>query len=312
MSMRTRAGKKISLTNYEELLAVPTIEGASDIPLDQLHEFKGHPFHVVDDEAMDELVESIKAKGVLSPAIARKRPEGGFELISGHRRTHAARRAGLDKIPVFVKDYSDDEAVCIMVDSNIQRERIPPSEKAFALKMKMDAMRKQGSRQDLTSRQNDGKLNSRTNKTSRQNGEKLTSGFVGQEFGMSSRQVDRYIRLTHLLPELLLLVDQEKIKVTNAVEISFLSVDVQKQVLAYIKNGHSLTKNIIMQLRNCDTDTTDSAEVDKILHGQTKPVEIRQIVLTNRELGKYFPNQVTEKEIKRQIIHLLDEWKARG
>lgn len=199
-----------------------------------------------------------------------------------------------------------------MVDSNIQRERILPSEKAFALKMKMDAMRKQGSRQDLTSRQNDGKLNSRTNKTSRQNGEKLTSGFVGQEFGMSSRQVDRYIRLTHLLPELLLLVDQEKIKVTNAVEISFLSVDVQKQVLAYIKNGHSLTKNIIMQLRNCDTDTTDSAEVDKILHGQTKPVEIRQIVLTNRELGKYFPNQVTEKEIKRQIIHLLDEWKARG
>ncbi len=312
MSMRTRAGKKIFLTNYEELLAVPTIEGASDIPLDQLHEFKGHPFHVVDDEAMDELVESIKAKGVLSPAIARKRPEGGFELISGHRRTHAARRAGLDKIPVFVKDYSDDEAVCIMVDSNIQRERILPSEKAFALKMKMDAMRKQGSRQDLTSRQNDGKLNSRTNKTSRQNGEKLTSGFVGQEFGMSSRQVDRYIRLTHLLPELLLLVDQEKIKVTNAVEISFLSVDVQKQVLAYIKNGHSLTKNIIMQLRNCDTDTTDSAEVDKILHGQTKPVEIRQIVLTNRELGKYFPNQVTEKEIKRQIIHLLDEWKARG
>lgn len=312
MSMRTRAWKKISLTNYEELLAVPTIEGASDIPLDQLHEFKGHPFHVVDDEAMDELVESIKAKGVLSPAIARKRPEGGFELISGHRRTHAARRAGLDKIPVFVKDYSDDEAVCIMVDSNIQRERILPSEKAFALKMKMDAMRKQGSRQDLTSRQNDGKLNSRTNKTSRQNGEKLTSGFVGQEFGMSSRQVDRYIRLTHLLPELLLLVDQEKIKVTNAVEISFLSVDVQKQVLAYIKNGHSLTKNIIMQLRNCDTDTTDSAEVDKILHGQTKPVEIRQIVLTNRELGKYFPNQVTEKEIKRQIIHLLDEWKARG
>ena len=239
MSMRTRAGKKISLTNYEELLAVPTIEGASDIPLDQLHEFKGHPFHVVDDEAMDELVESIKAKGVLSPAIARKRPEGGFELISGHRRTHAARRAGLDKIPVSVKDYSDDEAVCIMVDSNIQRERILPSEKAFALKMKMDAMRKQGSRQDLTSRQNDGKLNSRTNKTSRQNGEKLTSGFVGQEFGMSSRQVDRYIRLTHLLPELLLLVDQEKIKVTNAVEISFLSVDVQKQVLDYSVKGFS-------------------------------------------------------------------------
>lgn len=306
MSMRTRAGKKISLTNYEELLAVPTIEGASDIPLDQLHEFKGHPFHVVDDEAMDELVESIKTKGVLSPAIARKRPEGGFELISGHRRTHAARRAGLDKIPVFVKDYSDDEAVCIMVDSNIQRERILPSEKAFALKMKMDAMRHQGFRSDLTSDQNE------LRSTSDQNGPKLMSNQIGMMYGMSSSQVKRYIRLIHLLPELLSLVDQEKIKVTNAVEISFLSVDVQKQVLAYIKNGHSLTKNKIMQLRNCDTDTTDSAEVDKILHGQTKPVEIRQIVLTNRELGKYFPNQVTEKEIKRQIIHLLDEWKARG
>lgn len=312
MSMRTRAGKKISLTNYEELLAVPTIEGASDIPLDQLHEFKGHPFHVVDDEAMDELVESIKAKGVLSPAIARKRPEGGFELISGHRRTHAARRAGLDKIPVFVKDYSDDEAVCIMVDSNIQRERILPSEKAFALKMKMDAMRHQGFRSDLCSRQNGGELMKKTELTSRQNGRELTSKTVGQEFGMSSRQVDRYIRLTHLLPELLLLVDQEKIKVTNAVEISFLSVDVQKQVLDYIKNGHSLTKNKIMQLRNCDTDTPNSAKVDKILHGQAKSVEIRQIVLTNRELGKYFPEQVTEKEVKRQIIHLLDEWKARG
>ena len=248
MSMRTRAGKKISLTNYEELLAVPTIEGASDIPLDQLHEFKGHPFHVVDDEAMDELVESIKAKGVLSPAIARKRPEGGFELISGHRRTHAARRAGLDKIPVFVKDYSDDEAVCIMVDSNIQRERILPSEKAFALKMKMDAMRHQGFRSDLTSDQNE------LRSTSDQNGPKLMSNQIGL----------------------------------------------------------SLSKYNIMQLRNCDTDTTDSAVVDKILHGQTKPVEIRQIVLTNRELGKYFPNQVTEKEIKRQIIHLLDEWKARG
>lgn len=306
MSMRTRAGKKISLTNYEELLAVPTIEGASDIPLDQLHEFKGHPFHVVDDEAMDELVESIKAKGVLSPAIARKRPEGGFELISGHRRTHAARRAGLDKIPVFVKDYSDDEAVCIMVDSNIQRERILPSEKAFALKMKMDAMRHQGFRSDLTSDQNE------LRSTSDQNGPKLMSNQIGMMYGMSSSQVKRYIRLTHLLPELLLMVDQEKIKVTNAVEISFLSVDVQKQVLDYIKNGHSLTKNKIMQLRNCDTDTTDSAEVDKILHGQAKSVEIRQIVLTNRELGKYFPEQVTEKEVKRQIIQLLDEWKARG
>ena len=193
-----------------------------------------------------------------------------------------------------------------MVDSNIQRERILPSEKAFALKMKMDAMKHQGFRSDLISDQNDLKS------TLDQKGLKLTTDVIGKDYGMSSSQVKRYIRLTHLMPELLLLVDQEKIKVTNAVEISFLSVDVQKQVLDYIKNGHSLTKNKIMQLRNCDTDTTNSAEVDKILHGQTKPVEIRQIVLTNKELEKYFQEQVTEKEVKRQIIHLLDEWKARG
>lgn len=306
MSMRTRTGKKISLTNYEELLAVPTIEGASDIPLDQLHEFKGHPFRVVDDEAMDELVKSIQTMGVLTPAIARKRPEGGFELISGHRRTHAAKRAGLDKIPVFVKDYSDDEAVCIMVDSNVQREEILPSEKAFALKMKMDAMKHQGFRSDLISDQNEPKS------TSDQNGLKLTTDVIGKEYGMSSSQVKRYIRLTHLLPDLLELVDKGKIKLTNAVEVSFLSVDVQKQILAYIKDGNLLTKNKIMQLRDYDTGTTDINEVNKILNGQMKPATVRQVILNDKELSKYFPKQVTTEQIKKQIVWLLDDWKARG
>ena len=276
------------------------------VPLSQLHPHPQNPFAVRDDSAMQELKESVSQNGVLVPAIARPRAEGGYELIAGHRRKHACEQAGQDSMPVIVLNLNDDEAVIQLVDSNIQREDILPSERARAYKMKMDAMRHQGFRSDLTSDQNE------LRSTSDQNGPKLMSNQIGMMYGMSSSQVKRYIRLTHLLPELLSLVDQEKIKVTNAVEISFLSVDVQKQVLAYIKNGHSLTKNKIMQLRNCDTDTTDSAEVDKILHGQTKPVEIRQIVLTNRELGKYFPNQVTEKEIKRQIIHLLDEWKARG
>ena len=276
------------------------------VPLSQLHPHPQNPFAVRDDPAMQELKESVSQNGVLVPAIARPRAEGGYELIAGHRRKHACEQAGQDSMPVIVLNLNDDEAVIQLVDSNIQREDILPSERARAYKMKMDAMRHQGFRSDLTSDQNE------LRSTSDQNGPKLMSNQIGMMYGMSSSQVKRYIRLTHLLPELLSLVDQEKIKVTNAVEISFLSVDVQKQVLAYIKNGHSLTKNKIMQLRNCDTDTTDSAEVDKILHGQTKPVEIRQIVLTNRELGKYFPNQVTEKEIKRQIIHLLDEWKARG
>ena len=142
--MKTRSGKPVHLIGYEELLSVPTIAGASDIPLEQLHEFKNHPFHVVEDEAMMELVESIKTNGILSPAIARRRPEGGFELISGHRRKHAAKLAGLEKMPVFVKEMTDDEAVIVMVDANIQREEILPSERAFAFKMKMEAMKHQG------------------------------------------------------------------------------------------------------------------------------------------------------------------------
>ena len=190
--MKTRPGQKVKLTSYDELLAVPTIEGAMDIPLDQLHEFKNHPFHVVDDAAMDELVESIKKNGILSPAIARKRPEGGYELISGHRRKHAAELAGLEKMPVFVKELSDDEATIIMVDANIQREEILPSERAFAFKMKMEAMSHQGV-------------------TSDHNGPKLSTSKIGKENGMSGTQVKRYIRLTELIPELLELVDKKKI-----------------------------------------------------------------------------------------------------
>ena len=310
--MKNRSGEKIKLASIDELLGVVNEESAMEIEISKIHPFKNHPFKVLDDEKMQDLVESVKINGVLTPVLLRMDENEDYEMVSGHRRMHAAQLAGLTTIPAIVRELSDDDAIVAMVDANIQREELLPSEKAFAYKMKMDAMRKQGSRTDLTPRQNDEELADKTNQSSRQKGGKLTSSFVGQEFGMSSRQVDRYIRLTHLLPELLLLVDQEKIKVTNAVEISFLSVDVQKKVLDYIKNGHSLTKNKIMQLRNCDTDTTDSAEVDKILHGQAKSVEIRQIVLTNRELGKYFPEQVTEKEVKRQIIHLLDEWKARG
>ena len=155
--MKTRSGKPVHLIGYEELLSVPTIAGASDIPLEQLHEFKNHPFHVVEDEAMMELVESIKTNGILSPAIARRRPEGGFELISGHRRKHAAKLAGLEKMPVFVKEMTDDEAVIVMVDANIQREEILPSERAFAFKMKMEAMSHQGatSRHDAFSTNED-------------------------------------------------------------------------------------------------------------------------------------------------------------
>lgn len=198
--MKTRSGKPVHLIGYEELLSVPTIAGASDIPLEQLHEFKNHPFHVVEDEAMMELVESIKANGILSPAIARKRPEGGFELISGHRRRHAAKLAGLEKMPVFVKEMTDDEATIVMVDANIQREEILPSERAFAFKMKMEAMKHQG----VTSGHNVPKQKRTTSghNVPKLNDARHTAEMIGSEFGITGRQVKRYIRLTFLIPEL--------------------------------------------------------------------------------------------------------------
>ena len=289
--MKTRSGQKISLTSYEELLAVPTVDGASDIPLDQLHEFKNHPFHVVDDEAMAELVESIKKNGILTPAIARKRPEGGFELISGHRRRHAAKLAGLDKMPVFVKDLTDDEATIIMVDANIQREEILPSERAFAFKMKMEALSHQGV-------------------TSDHNGPKLTTNKIGQDNGMSGTQVKRYIRLTELLPELLALVDLKKITFVNAVEISYLNMDMQKIVYNYIKQGKSLSKDKIARLRkiNCDEESNYLEEANEILYEVTGVVKQVYFSLTETQIASYFPKGYKKQQMEDVILTLLDQW----
>lgn len=289
--MRTRSGQKISLTSYEELLAVPTVDGASDIPLDQLHEFKNHPFHVVDDEAMAELVESIKKNGILTPAIARKRPEGGFELISGHRRRHAAKLAGLDKMPVFVKDLTDDEATIIMVDANIQREEILPSERAFAFKMKMEALSHQGV-------------------TSDRRGPKLTTSEIGKESGISSTQVKRYLRLTELIPELLKLVDIKKVTIMNAVELSFLQPKLQQMVYDYIKQGKSLSKDKIARLRkiNCDEESKYLEEANEILYEVTGVVKQVYFSLTETQIASYFPKGYKKQQMEDVILTLLDQW----
>ena len=289
--MRTRSGQKISLTSYEELLAVPTVDGASDIPLDQLHEFKNHPFHVVDDEAMVELVESIKKNGILTPAIARKRSEGGFELISGHRRRHAAKLAGLDKMPVFVKDLTDDEATIIMVDANIQREEILPSERAFAFKMKMEALSHQGV-------------------TSDRRGPKLTTSEIGKESGISSTQVKRYLRLTELIPELLKLVDIKKVTIMNAVELSFLQPKLQQMVYDYIKKGKSLSKDKIARLRkiNCDEESNYLEEANEILYEVTGVVKQVYFSLTETQIASYFPKGYKKQQMEDVILTLLDQW----
>ena len=304
--MRTRSGQKVKLTSYEELLAVPTIEGASDIPLDQLHEFRDHPFHVVDDEAMLELVESIKKNGILSPAIARKRPEGGFELISGHRRRRAAQLAGLDKMPVFVKELSDDEATIIMVDANIQREEILPSERAFAFKMKMEAMSHQG----VTSGHDVPKLdktvggNSSTVKDGR-----LSCDIIGEESGISGRQVKRYIRLTELIPELLDLVDNKKISFVNGVELSFLSKSIQQIVLDYINKGKKLVKDKIAKLRKIEgTEEEQIESANAILYEVTGTVKQVYFSLTDTQIASYFPQGYSRQQMEEVILTLLDQW----
>ena len=306
--MKTRSGKPVHLIGYEELLSVPTIAGASDIPLEQLHEFKNHPFHVVEDEAMMELVESIKTNGILSPAIARRRPEGGFELISGHRRKHAAKLAGLEKMPVFVKEMTDDEAVIVMVDSNIQREEILPSERAFAFKMKMEAMKHQG----VTSGHNVPKKKKSTSGhyVPKSNDANHTAEMIGSEFGITGRQVKRYIRLTYLIPELLELLDMKKLTFINAVDISFFPEDAQREIYDYISKKNKLTKDKIGKIKNAFSTNEDVSvdEIRAILYEKSNTVKQVYFSLTETQIASYFPKGYTMQQMEEVILTLLDEW----
>ena len=306
--MKTRSGKPVHLIGYEELLSVPTIAGASDIPLEQLHEFKNHPFHVVEDEAMMELVESIKTNGILSPAIARRRPEGGFELISGHRRKHAAKLAGLEKMPVFVKEMTDDEAVIVMVDANIQREEILPSERAFAFKMKMEAMKHQG----VTSGHNVPKQKKSTSGhyVPKSNDANHTAEMIGSEFGITGRQVKRYIRLTYLIPELLELLDMKKLTFINAVDISFFPEDAQREIYDYISKKNKLTKDKIGKIKNAFSTNEDVSvdEIRAILYEKSNTVKQVYFSLTETQIASYFPKGYTMQQMEEVILTLLDEW----
>lgn len=222
--MKARSGEKIKLTTVDELLGVPNEEASIEIDINSIHGFKNHPFKVMDDEKMNDLVESIRENGVLTPVMIRPDNHNGYEMISGHRRMHAAQLVGLAAIPAIVREMTDDEAVIAMVDANIQREELLPSEKAFAYKMKMDAMRHQGERTDLTLGQNVPKF-------------KRTTEAIAQGTGESYKQVQRYIRLTELIPDLLELVDKKRLNFTIAVDISYIPQDVQKWIYEYICAG---------------------------------------------------------------------------
>ena len=303
----------IQLSSYDDILGggIKHHEGeVTEMPLDNLHTFKDHPFKVLDDEHMTELVESIKEKGVLSPAIVRKRAKGGYEIISGHRRRRACQLAGLSTMPVIIKDIDDDEAIIMMVDANIQRENILPSERAFALQMKMNARKHQGKRNDLTSGTEFHKLASEEYETtSGTEFHKSIADEIGEEEGMTGRMVRKYVRLTNLLPELLDRVDNEKITITQANNISFIEKPEQEIISSILsKTDRKMTDRQAKQLREAaECNMLDEDSICDILIGKT--AVIRTVTFSEKELLKYFPESLDGNEIKQFIIKLIEEWK---
>ena len=273
-------------------------EQVQQIPIDALHPFTNHPFKVLDDEAMTRTVESIAQYGVLAPLIARPRPEGGYEIISGHRRQYAAKLAGLDTLPVIVRQMSDDAAVILMVDSNLQREHILPSERAFAYKMKLEAIKNQGARSDLTSPQVAAKFRS--------------DDAVAKDQGISGDTVRRYIRLTNLVPELLDMVDEKKIAFNPAVELSYLDESQQRDFLEAMndtQNAPSLSQ--AQQLKKMAQQGEFSYEKAFDVMGQEKKSEKDTVTIKNETLRKYFPRSYTPKQMEEKIIQLLDAWQKK-
>ena len=268
-------------------------------PIGELFPFKDHPFKVLDDESMQRTVESVEQYGVLSPLIARPRPEGGYEIISGHRRQHAAQLAGLEPLPVIVRNMDDDAAVLLMVDSNLQRENILPSERAFAYKMKLEAIKNQGARSDLTS----GQIVQKS---------KLSIERVAEDAGEGYKTVQRFIRLTNLIPELLDMVDEKKIAFNPAVELSYLDTNQQRDFLEAMndtQNAPSLSQ--AQRLKKLAQEGHFSYDVAFAIMGEEKKDELDKVVIKNDTLRKYFPRSYTPKQMEDTIIKLLDQWQRK-
>ena len=274
-------------------------EQVQQIPIGELFPFKNHPFKVLDDESMQRTVESVEQYGVLSPLIARPRPEGGYEIISGHRRQHAAQLAGLDALPVIVRNMDDDAAVLLMVDSNLQRENILPSERAFAYKMKLEAIKNQGARSDLTS----GQIVQKS---------KLSIERVAEDAGEGYKTVQRFIRLTNLIPELLDMVDEKKIAFNPAVELSYLDEAQQRDFLEAMndtQNAPSLSQ--AQRLKKLAQEGHFSYDVAFAVMGEEKKDELDKVVIKNDTLRKFFPRSYTPKQMEDTIIKLLEQWQRK-
>ena len=273
-------------------------EQVQQIPIGELFPFKNHPFKVLDDESMQRTVESVEQYGVLSPLIARPRPEGGYEIISGHRRQHAAQLAGLETLPVIVRNMDDDAAVLLMVDSNLQRENILPSERAFAYKMKLEALKNQGARSDLTSSQIGTKL-------------RRSDQLLAEQSGESKNTIHRYIRLTELIPDLLDYVDQKRIQFTVAVDISYIDAEIQKWLYEYIKeNGTVKAKQISLLREACSSGPMTQSKMISILNeSQPGRLPSSKNIISEKKLREYFPPEYSVADIRSVIFELLEGWK---
>lgn len=299
-----KKGENISLTSYDDLFetdesrAESQLERVQNIPVRELVPFKNHPFKVLDDEAMLRTTESIAEYGVLTPLIARPLDNGGYEIISGHRRAHAAELAGLAEVPVLVRDMDDDAATVLMVDSNLQRENILPSERAFAYKMKLEAMKHQGSRSDLTLSQVGTKLR--------------TDQVMAKELGESRNQIQRYIRLTNLVPDLLDLVDCKQISFNPAVELSYLSPGEQEtflQAMDEVQAAPSLSQ--AQRLKKLAQEGNFTMDAAREIMNEVKKGDLERVTFRNEQLRRYFPRSYTAQQMQDTIIKLLDQWQKK-
>lgn len=299
-----KKGVNISLKGYDDIFSTEQSraeeqqERVQEIPLSELHPFEGHPFKVVDDEAMMKTAESVRDFGVMTPAIVRPDPNGGYEIISGHRRHRASELAGKETMPVIVRNLDDDAAIILMVDANLQRETILPSERAFAYKMKLDALKHQGARSDLTSCQLGTKLR--------------TDEKVAEDAGESARTIQRYIRLTELIPELLSMVDEKKIAFNPAVELSYLKPEEQKDFLEamdYAQTTPSLSQ--AQRLKKFSQEGKCSLDAMCAIMSEEKKGELDRVTIKNDVLRKYFPKSYTPKQMEEKIIQLLEQWQKK-
>ena len=297
--MGSRVAGKIKLQSVDELLGVPEIAGTQEIELGRIHSFPNHPFKVLDDEKMDTLVESIRENGILNPVIVRPDQNGDYEMISGHRRLHAAGIVGLNKVPAIVNEMSDDEAIIKMVDANIQREEILPSEKAYAYKMKLEAMKRSAGRP--------------TKENACQSGKHLRSDQeLASQVGESARSIQRYIRLTYLVPELLEMIDLKKLQFVMAVDISYFDEQIQNWICEYIKDNGFIKPVQISALKNYpNLSKANQFSVISIMNDALpKKSSSAKVSLSEKKLDKYFPSHFTAKERENVIIQLLEQWSA--